>query len=503
MTCRLFPLILLSNLVILYGCSGGGIPSGRTHPEGEELVQQYCGSCHQAVTARYLDKKTWLNSVLPEMAPRLGIKVYQRKQYYPDPNASAISFQKWNKIVTYFKQNAPEKLKIPDSLQHPVEPTDLFTVRKPQWEEERHNIATTSLVAINSASHRIYTSDATYNRIYRWNMKLQPAVLPSLKIPAVDVSFVRDSSGTDHAVFTSVGTMRAVNVANGQLWDLNMQTDSVRLIGDGLPRPVHSVSGDFNRDNRRNWVVCGFGHEQGGLYLFEQQASQQFTRKKISAVPGAIDAETGDFNGDGRADLMVLFAHGNEGIWLMLNDQKGGFTARNLLQFPPVYGSTSFQLKDFNGDELPDILYTAGDNADYSQILKPYHGIYIFINRGDLTFEQQYFYHLNGATEAIARDFDGDGDPDIAAHAFFADLKEHPSESFVYLEQQSELSFAARTPNIHQLGRWLTMDVGDLEGDGDPDIVLGNYSRKFIHQQGLQKNWNTRLPFILLSNNTR
>src|SRR5699024_11015226 len=90
-------LIIWASIIILYSCSGRGSSPGQTHPEGEQLVQTYCGSCHQTVTAHYLDKKTWLNSVLPEMAPKLGIKVYQQKQYYPDPGGSAISFQKWNK----------------------------------------------------------------------------------------------------------------------------------------------------------------------------------------------------------------------------------------------------------------------------------------------------------------------------------------------------------------------------------------------------------------------
>ena len=75
---------------------------------------------------------------------------------------------------------------------------------------------------------------------------------------------------------------------------------------------------------------------------------------------------------------------------MFLNDKKGGFTSTNLLRFPPVYGSSSFQLVDFNNDGKPDILYTSGDNSDYSKVLKSFHGVYIFLNQGDFKFKQCY-----------------------------------------------------------------------------------------------------------------
>ncbi|RYF74994.1 MAG: VCBS repeat-containing protein, partial [Cytophagaceae bacterium] len=241
----------------------------------------------------------------------------------------------------------------------------------------------------------------------------------------------------------------------------------------------------------------------GGLYWLKQKPDHQFTKEPIREVAGAIQATVGDVNGDGWPDIIALFAHADEGIWLLTNDKKGGFTERNLLRFPPVYGSTSFQLVDMNKDGLLDILYTCGDNSDYSQILKPYHGIYIYLNQGNFTYKQTYFYPINGCVKAIAADFDQDGDVDIASIAFFADFKHNANEGFLYFDQQKPAQFQPHALPISQYGRWICMDANDWDQDGDIDLVLGNFSKGFISQAGLTPTWDTHLPLIVLKNRTR
>jgi hypothetical protein len=106
---------------------------------------------------------------------------------------------------------------------------------------------------------------------------------------------------------------------------------------------------------------------------------------------------------------------------------------------------------------------------------------------------------MNGCYKAMARDFDGDGDLDIAAISFFADFAHQPDEGFVYLENKGGFHFQPHTSSLARAGRWLTMDAADFDGDGKPDILLGNFSIApgFIRAA---VDWKKGPPFLLLKN---
>lgn len=469
--------------------------------EGRELAQKYCVSCHQLPDPALLDRKGWEKGVLPAMAKKLRLQTYMG-QYFAD-RQSFITVPEWQKITAYYKNMAPAELVIPKPAVPPLKDWAIFNVIRPHEADTSGPPAMTTFTGFNPVDHKIYSGDAMSN-LFAWDAALNKKLVRKMPSPVTGGLFP-NGGGSNTGIFTCIGVLPPMDIAKGQLIQLNLDGKSkdTLAIGSGLPRAVQTVAADFNKDGLMDYVVCGFGHDMGGLYLLQQQAGHQFKKTPIREVPGGEQLITGDFNNDGWPDVMCLFAQADEGIWMFLNDHKGGFKTQNLLHFPAIYGSSSFQLVDFNHDGKPDILYTCGDNSDFSTVLKPYHGIYIFTNEGDWNFKQTYFYHADGCTKAIAADFDHDGDLDIAAISFFTDLKFHPQEGFLYMEQAQAGQFRVHEVPVNNLGRWLTMDVADIDQDGYPDIILGNFSntgRGFVNQRGVIPAWDKHEPLVVLKN---
>jgi hypothetical protein len=74
-----------------------------------------------------------------------------------------------------------------------------------------------------------------------------------------------------------------------------------------------------------------------------------------------------------------------------------------------------------------------------------------------------------------------------------------PEESFIYLENEGNFNFQPYSFPDAKLGRWLTMDAGDIDGDGRTDLVLGNFSLgpSFVKSN---VDWKQSPPFIVLKN---
>ncbi|MFD2937377.1 FG-GAP-like repeat-containing protein [Spirosoma flavum] len=499
-------LLAFVSLGIAVGSCHSGSDEALTDPlikEGQRLARQHCSTCHLAVSPDALDKETWVKHVLPAMAPMLGLEAYEGGLYYAGPKA-AITYSDWQKIVAYFSTLAPPRLKPARPVVSAENDWAIFSLEKPPLDTTQ--TAETTLVKWDTIGHQLYSGDGLRRDLTRWDRNLHQTMRKQLNSPAVNATFFRDDKGNERGAFTCLGTLVAADISKGELIDLALSekqpTDS-SLIYSSLPRPLQSIATDINKDGLTDWLVCGFGHMAGGLYWLKQETNHRFTKLPIREVAGAIQATAGDFNADGWPDFMVLFAHADEGIWLFLNDKKGGFTERNLLRFPPVYGSTSFQLVDFNKDGKLDILYTCGDNSDYSQVLKPYHGVYVYINQGNLQFKKTYFYPINGCVKAMAADFDLDGDMDIISISFFADFQHNAAEGCLYFEHKELMQFQPYTLPVSDYGRWICMDVGDWDQDGDQDIILGNFSKGFINQTDLKPRWDTHLPLLVLKNRTR
>ena len=87
-------------------------------------------------------------------------------------------------------------------------------------------------------------------------------------------------------------------------------------------------------------------------------------------------------------------AAGKTSVYSSMTERAG--SSRGFYEKHPSFGYIGFEVRDFNDDGAPDILTLNGDNGDSDpyNTLKRDHGIYV--NRGELNFEEAYFIHVWG-----------------------------------------------------------------------------------------------------------
>jgi hypothetical protein len=149
---------------------------------------------------------------------------------------------------------------------------------------------------------------------------------------------------------------------------------------------------------------------------------------------------------------------------------------------------------DMDGDGDLDVVLSNGDNGEYPSPFKRYHGVRVLRNDGSMRLVEAWFQPVNGAFKALARDLDGDGDRDLAVISFFPDYARAPEESFLVLRNEGGLRFRRETVREATLGRWLTMDAGDIDADGDIDLLMGSFCEgppAVAIPPGLAAGWRT------------
>ncbi|MEX2344882.1 MAG: VCBS repeat-containing protein [Balneolaceae bacterium] len=460
---------------------------------GKPLAERHCSGCHLFPEADLLDKRIWMTQTLPAMGPYLGIKEFNGEEYTLDvtpglpenfyPEEALIDSAAWQKILDYYASEAPERLTFPQPEPEIVQEDLFFRVRRPAYRVTANPMA--SAVRFDPANQLIYLADATVEKLLVYNRELE--IISSFDIPSPisDIRFTGNpvAKGVRDLLLTHIGNIAPSDERDGSVlkgwYDPDTgDGDFTTVIIDNIRRPVETIPADLDQDGRKDLLISEFGHRRGSLFWLRSTADGYDPEKKVLIdTPGCMQSHVTDFTLNGSPDVLALCSQVDQAIWLFENNGDGTFNRKTLLRFPVTAGSSSFELADFNDDGHEDIIYTSGDNADYSISYKPYHGVYIYINDRNGNFSKEWFYPVNGAYSAKARDFTGNGSLDIALISFFADYAAKPQEGFVFFRNNGDLTFTAHHPQRASYGRWITMDVADWSGNGAEDIVLANFSR--------------------------
>jgi hypothetical protein len=233
------------------------------------------------------------------------------------------------------------------------------------------------------------------------------------------------------------------------------------------------VVADFNGDGLGDVALLG-GDTAGNeaLYIFFGQSDGNFTGPNTIPWSGGFTAlVTGDLNGDGYPDLIVTnnLPSANMQYWTLINDGKGNFVQKDAGSF----GSAGFQagtpvLADFRQSGHLDMIFPAWDGSGE---------FYFLPGNGDGTFGlPQPLPGFPGAncTQLAVGDLNGDGLPDLVC-----DATTYPAgEEVRVLMNDGNAKFHETRPTA-LIGRTGPFLLADFNNDHKLDLLISQVPRGF------------------------
>jgi hypothetical protein len=487
------PFVAVSlGLVVTVRSSGGeearavqGPAAGRpTATEAE--ARQRCGmACHRYPPPDILPRSAWRDELVRMMLISEGV---------PEPAGSSNFLPlppDWQPLLRFYEANAPEKLPDPEPWPK-ADPARLGLSRRalvPAGGNAAPAIANVRWVDIDrDGKLDVVATDMRLGQVLgglaRHDFRLE--AIAELRNPAHIEPVDLDQDGIGDLLIPDLGSFQPADHQNGAVYWLRGSKNgrfTPTVLASGLGRAADARAADFDGDGDLDIVVAVFGWRRvGNVIVLENRtrswSAPVFVPTVIDARNGAINVVITDANADGRPDVVALLAQQFESVVAYTNTGKGlTFTTSTLYAAPhPNWGSSGIDLADLDADGDLDVLMTHGDTFD-DFVLKPYHGILWLENTGGGAYTPHTLATLPGAHRAQAVDLDGDKDLDVVAVAMVAGgggAFESTLASVVWLEQVSPRQFERRTLEMG-LPYHATLDVADADGDGRPDILVGDF----------------------------
>ena len=288
----------------------------------------------------------------------------------------------------------------------------------------------------------------------------------------------------------------------------------VNTSGLGTGFATYAAAADFNKDGKLDLVVSDQG--SGHIVVLLGNGNGTFQTARSFAFPAGqvgngFDVAVGDFNGDGIPDIASTNADPRPGVVnIFLGIGDGNFRAPASFAVGQTgVGSDNIAVGDFNKDGKLDLIISVNGNFNSGSSVSVLYG------KGDGTFAAPLLLAANQAPAQIAiADFNGDGNldwiagsttgrfttlalgngngtfeagvnyatgvnPEVALGDFNRDGKldlvtvnANSGSVSVFLGNGDGTFQAAMNTAIS--GAFFGIAVGDLNGDGIPDVVVGD-----------------------------
>jgi hypothetical protein len=448
---------------------------------GEALARRFCTSCHSFPPPGILPRSKWSGKVV-EM---VGFAVAGTGAPKPKELPLDIPVEE---ILAYYENAAPRELAEPDPWPEPSGGPVAFTRRPMTLAGGRAPaVANVRLLRLEPGGRMLVIAADMANGLVLRGVPARPEagleVIARVPNPCHTEPVDLDKDGVLDLVVADLGGVTPGDHRRGSVGWLRGKPGGsfeAQALAVGLPRIADVQPADFDGDGDLDLVVAAFGwRDLGSTLLLENRtrdwSTPVFVPRELDGRQGGIHVPVADLDKDGRPDFVGLLSQHHETVVAFFNQGKGAFRPTTVYTAPhPGWGSSGLELTDLDGDGDLDVLMTNGDMFD-EFLLKPYHGISWLENRGTFPFTERVLAPLYGVHRARAVDLDGDGDLDVVASTLIPGMAAHgrPLPSLVWLEQVAPGRFARHT--LEKGGYHATLDVGDVDGDGDVDVVTGTF----------------------------